>query len=905
MEHAPLTRHVFTPTQDPVDAGRIILRDGSTAVIRPASSADQPTLMDFFVRLCPDARRQRFFSAANPSAQLVASMCDDRKPKEQTTLLVTRQHDGQEHILAAGTFCRCADDAAEVALTVDDAFQGKGLGTSLLERLALLAVRHGYRRFTAVTQSDNLAMQRVFQDSGFVVREKAGDGEVEVDLTMMADANAVDRFNVRDRVATVASLRPFFQPNGVAVVGASRDPESIGQRTLRALIDNGFRGPIYPINPKAPEVAGLNAFPSVKSLPRQVDLAILTVPRDLVLSVVDDCAVNGVRALIVITAGFAEVRGDGVDLQRQLLEKVRGHGMRMIGPNCMGILNADPAVNLNASFAPVFPPSGRVAMSSQSGALGLAVLAAARRLQLGMSTFVSVGNKADVSGNDLLQYWEEDPNTDVVLLYLESFGNPQRFARIAQRVSKRKPIVAIKSGRGSSGARAAGSHTAALAVRDVVVDALFQQTGIMRVDTLEEMFGLAAALAAQPLPRGNRVAIVTNAGGPGILCADACEAGGLSIPVLTPATTSRLAEFLPAAASLGNPVDMVASASADDYRRTIEAVLTSSDVDALIVLYIPVGLGEPKAYSAAIHDGIAAAQAAGVNKPVLGCWMSESQTTPTIAQERGSVPVYGFPEAPAKVLGRMARYANWKQLPPGALPDFADIDVGTARTVCTQAKKQRGPGWLEAEEIGKLLQAMRLPVVQSPLARSGDEAARLAAALRFPVALKLASRTVVHKTDVGGVQLNLKDEQAVCRGFEQIAATMAAHGKLDAMDGVIVQPMIAGVEVMAGVTRDPLFGPLVGFGLGGVLLEAVRDVIFRIAPLSDRDAAEMIDAIRGRRLLDEFRGRAAVDVAAIRDTILRLSRLVEEVPEIREVDLNPIMARASGCVIVDARVYVQ
>ena len=355
-------------------------------------------------------------------------------------------------------------------------------------------------------------------------------------------------------MATTASLRPFFRPRAVAVVGASRDPQSIGYRIFDALIKNGFPGCVYPVNPRATELDSHKVYSSVRELPESVDLAVIAVPRNAVLPVVDDCAAYGVRALVVITAGFAEVGGDGRALQQQLVEKVRDHGMRMVGPNCMGLLNADPAVRLNASFSPVFPPSGGVAMSSQSGALGLAILAAARRFDLGLSTFVSVGNKADVSGNDLLQYWEEDEQTRVVLLYLESFGNPRRFARIARRVSRRKPIVAVKAGRGTAGKRAAGSHTAALAASDVAVEALFRQTGVIRAETLEEMFDLAAALGSQPLPAGRRVAIVTNAGGPAILCTDTCEAGGLQVPELSQATKVQLAAFLPAAASVGNPV---------------------------------------------------------------------------------------------------------------------------------------------------------------------------------------------------------------------------------------------------------------------------------------------------------------------------------------------------------------
>ncbi len=908
MENSPHARYVLTPTQDSTESGRVILRDGSTAEVRVARPADCPALQEFFRRLTPEARQQRFFTASPPPEPLVAAMCRDEDLANQCTLIIYRRHDGAETILAAGGYARRDTDSVEAAFAVDDAFTGKGIGTVLLERLALLAVRHGYRRLWAVTRFENAAMREVFRDCGFATREMARGGDIEIDLSMAPDETTVARFDVRDRIATVASLRPFFKPNAVAVVGASRDPASIGYRTLKAVIDNGFKQPVFPINPKADQIFGLKAYPSVKDLPQQVDLAIIVVPREIALKVVDDCAARGVRALIVITAGFAEVR-DGAELQRELLQKVRGYGMRMIGPNCMGILNVDPAVSLNASFAPVFPPSGRVAMSSQSGALGLAVLAAAHRLNLGLSTFVSVGNKADVSGNDLLQYWEEDPDTDVILLYLESFGNPRRFARIARRVSGRKPIVAIKGGRGASGTRAASSHTAALAAKDVAVDALFHQTGVIRVDTLEEMFHLAATLGSQPLPRGNRVGIITNAGGPGILCADACEAGGLIIPEFSSELKATLAAFLPSSAGVGNPVDMIASASPDQYRRSIETVLESPDVDALIVIYIPVGIGDNAAYSAAIHDAVKAARERGAtNKPVLGCWMSESGEVRGPATTGESIPVYAFPESAARVLARATQYSAWRTKPPGVLPDFADIDLPAARQICRKAIEQHGPGWLSVDEGIALLNAMRLPVAPGGVARSGDDAVRIADRVGYPVVLKLASRIIVHKTEVGGVFLNLENADAVRRAFGRMQESLLRSGQIDAMDGALIQPMVrGGVEAMIGMTLDPAFGPLIAFGLGGTLVEILKDVVFRISPLTDRDADEMIQSIRGFRLFQGFRGQPISDIAAVRDVLLRISRLVEDVPEIRELDLNPVivLAQGKGCALADFRIRVE
>jgi acyl-CoA synthetase (NDP forming) len=640
-----------------------------------------------------------------------------------------------------------------------------------------------------------------------------------------------------------------------------------------------------------------------------VDLAVIAVPREAVLSVVEDCAATGVRALVVITAGFAEIGEEGRRLQEQLLEKVRQHGLRMVGPNCFGILNTDPAVRLNATFTSTFPLSGSIAMSSQSGALGLALLAASERLQLGISTFVSVGNKADVSVNDLLQYWENDPATNVILLYVESFGNPRRFAQIARRVSRNKPIVALKAGRTSSGKRAAGSHTAALAANDVAVEALFQQTGILRAETLEDMFALAAGLSEQPLPKGKRVGILTNAGGPAILCADACEAAGLEVPELSQATITQLSPFLPASASLHNPVDLIASATPEQYQQAIVTLLASDDIDALIILYIAVTATDVDPIAEGIRRGIAAARAAQqIPKPVSIGWMVETDRERRFSLLNETVPTFGLPELPARALGKIAGYVQWRDRPVGMVPDFDDLDIPTLTTICREALARRGNGWLTVAETRGVLTAMSIPLPPGAVATTADEAAAIAARVGFPVAVKLASHTLVHKTEIGGVQLNLTTKAEVRAAYDKIAARLAQDRNLEAMEGVLVQPMVTGgVEVMAGMVQDPSFGPLIGFGLGGIHVEILGDVRFRITPLTELDAADLIRSIKGYRLLQGYRGHPPADVDAIQELLLRLSRLVEAVPEIVELDLNPILALppGQGCQIVDARVRVK
>jgi acetyl coenzyme A synthetase (ADP forming)-like protein len=901
-------RYVPPPYQDAAESGRLLLRDGTIAEIRLARPEDQDAMRAFFERLSPDSRRRRFFAMVTPGPELIACLCTSANPRSALTLVVTRTGEDGPSLIATGSYHARDEQTAEVAFAVDDALHGKGLGTLLLERLALLAVRHGFTRFWAVTHADNRPMLDVFRESGFEVHEKLEGSDIEVDLSVIPSAKSVARLEMRDRIATTASLRPFFRPKAVAVVGASRDPSAIGYRVLEGLVLNRFQGPVYPVNPRASVIGCFRAYPSVRDLPEPVDLAILAVPRDAVLGVVDDCAARGVRALVVLTAGFAEADAGGRELQKKLVEKVRGYGMRMIGPNCMGLLNTDPAVQLNATFAPVFPPPGRVAMSSQSGALGLAILAAARRIQLGLSTFVSIGNKADVSGNDLLQYWEDDAGTDVILLYLESFGNPRRFARIARRVSQRKPVVALKGGRTRAGGRAAGSHTAALAASEVAVDALFRQTGVIRAETLEEMFDLAGALGRQPLPPGRRVAIITNAGGPAILCADQCEAGGLLIPELSGPLKAQLAADLPRAASLANPVDLIASAAAPDYRRAVERVLASGEVDALIVIYLPVGLAETSAVIDGLREGVQAARATGATgKPVLACLMTEEGVRARLDFGTEKVPTYTFPEAAARVLSRAAAYATWRAQPLGVIPDFDDMDLASAHAVCRKALAERGAGWLAAEEVRSVLGAVRLPLAPGGVATTAEGAVALARRAGFPVAVKLASHQLVHKTEVGGVHLHLNDADAVRQAFAEIRERLARDHEAEAMEGVVVQPMLTGVEIMVGVTQDPLFGPLVAFGLGGIHVEILADVCFRVTPLTDRDAADMVRSIRGYRLLQGYRGHPPADVEALEEVLLRISQLVEDVPEISEVDLNPVFALPprEGCRVVDARIQVR
>jgi acetyl coenzyme A synthetase (ADP forming)-like protein len=900
------------PARDQIDSPRLVLRDGTVASVRTATAADRESIRQFFHDLSPDSRRKRFFTLAEPSDSIIERMVDSGDPHRALTLIVHRLRTENLRPVAIASYMAVGPKVAEVAFAVDDRFQGKGLSTLLLERLAIRASQYGFEKFHATTLSENIPMLEVFRDSGFAIRSKTTAGVVELQLSLTPSAEGVQSAESRDRAATAASLVPMLTPRGVAVIGVSRDESGIGRRVFEALRAGGFAGPIYPVNRNADTIDDVPVYHSARELPAGADLAVIVVPAPAVLRAVDDCAAAGVKSLAIISAGFAEAGEAGKALQRELVERVRNHGMRLIGPNCMGLLNATTGVRMNASFSPIMPPSGTVSLLSQSGALGIAILDLATERRLGLSTFVSVGNKADVSSNDLLQYWDGDPNTAVILLYLESFGNPRRFARIARRIGRSKPIVVVKAGRTREGSRAARSHTAALAASDVAVDALFQQTGVIRANTIDEMFDIAACLDWQPLPAGTRVAIVTNAGGPGILAVDACIDAGLDVAEFGATTRARLAEFLPSEAAIGNPVDMIASAGPNEYRHAVEAALTSDDADALLVIFTPVERRKTAETTAAIRDGIAAGRRAGATgKTVLACVLAEpgALTPLELESPRERVPVYAFPENAARALGKIASYADWRSQPPALFWTFDDIRAADARELCGHVVDSRGDDWLTTEETRQVLNDFGLPIVQTVLVHSADDAATTAAAFGFPVVAKLASSKLLHKTEVGAVHVGLSSERAVRAAFDELTAVAAAHGGINraAGEGVVIQPMISGgVETIIGITDDPLFGPLVAFGLGGINVEVLGDVKFRIAPLTDRDASELVHGIRGVKLLEGFRGHAPADVDALRELLLRVSRLAEEVPEIVELDLNPVIALSpgNGCRIVDARIRV-
>ncbi len=697
------------------------------------------------------------------------------------------------------------------------------------------------------------------------------------------------------------SLDPVFNPQAVAVIGASRNPGTIGYQIVDNLVSHGFQGVVYPVNPHARAIHSLPAFPSISEVPGPVDLAVVVVPKESVLKVVDECGHQGVKAVIVISAGFREVGGEGRGREEVLLEIVRRHGMRLVGPNCMGVMNTSPSVRMNATFAPTMPPAGATSFLSQSGALGVTILDYAAEYGIGIRQFVSVGNKPDVSGNDLLEYWEDDDGTRLILMYLESFGNPKNFIPTAQRISRKKPIAVVKSGRTTAGARAASSHTGALVGTDLAIDSLLAQCGVLRAESIEELFDLAMAFEDLRTPAGNRVAIVTNAGGPGIIIADTCESAGLDVVELAPETQARLRGIFPAEASVRNPVDMIASATGESYEVALRIVLDDPGVDAAIAAFVP-PLGVKQADIAA---SIVAAVEGRREKPVLAVLMGREGLPQGIAElNEAGIPAYRFPESAAKALAAMYKHRTWADRPL-LEPEVFDVDRVAVEKILDGVEDADRTQLTEIEAL-QVFQAYGIPTIPFRVANSVEEAVEAAQEVGFPVVLKVLSPDVVHKTDAGGVHIDLRSEEEVAEAYRSILESVLKHDETAQICGVIVESFEKdGREVIIGMSTDSQYGPILMFGLGGIYVEALRDVAFRVHPVTRTDAEEMIRAIRGLPLLEGVRGETGVDLDTLAEVIQRVSQLVGDHDRIEEMDLNPFLAVESGGMAVDARMALR
>jgi acetyl coenzyme A synthetase (ADP forming)-like protein len=898
-----------------------ILRDGSSIRVRPARETDEAALVEFLQGLDVESRRLRFGGLGldfERSARRWAAPPDE----ESCSLVAEAGVAGR--IVANGSYDRIGPDSAEVAFVVADDLQGRGVATLLLEELARVANDAGIATFVAEVLPENVRMLDVFRASGFPLRVRAEPGAILVEFPTELTGPARDRFERREQAAASAAVRALLHPSSVAVIGASRRRGTVGGELFHNLLMGGFSGPVFPVNPNADVVQSVAAHRSVLDIPGAVDLAVIVLPAAATLDAVRECAAKGVRTVIVLSHGFAEVGPDGVERQRELVAICREAGMRLVGPNCMGIINLEPDVRLNATYSPTMPTDGRVGFLSQSGALGLAIIEHANRLGLGLASFISIGNKADLSGNDFLQYWEDDPACEVIALYLESVGNPRKFARIARRVGRVKPIIAVKSGRSAAGARATSSHTGALiGASDVTVDALFHQAGVVRTDTLGEFFDVAALLASQPLPRGRRVGIVTNGGGPGILAADACEADGLVVPPLPDEVREALGRFLPAEAALANPVDTI-DATPASFGSAITTLAGWDGIDALIVLFVPPLGTRAEDVAAAIRDAVG-----GLPRPIplLTVFMSAEGGPAALRGPDVRVPAYAYPEEAARALAHAVGYAEWRDTAPGATPEFDDLREDEAAAVLAAALAEIAPGaiptggtlagsslatqptdgrsrWLRPDEVARLLACYGIPTAEWRLVDTPEGAGRAASDIGGMVALKAVSPGVVHKAEARAVALALEGASEVERVAREMMASLEGDGH--PVERFFVQRMVSGgVEMVVGVVHDRLFGPVIACAAGGAQAELLKDVAVRITPLTDRDAREMVRSLGMFPILEGYRTAQPEDVGALEETLLRVSAMVEAHPVIVEMDCDPVIVLPEGAMVVDARVRIE
>ncbi len=863
----------------------VALRDGSTVALRTMRRSDAQALGELFDAMAPQSRWLRFLGQTDG---------------QQTAAILAKSGTGvvavtgaPPRIVAHACFVPAGDGSAEIAFAVADEHHGQGMGTLLLGRLAELAADEGVSVFSAIVHPSNRKMLDLFRASGFAPSIRPARGVLEVEMPAQPGEEALRRFARRDDAAAVAAVGHVLAPASVAVIGGSARPGSPGGAVVRNLARGGFTGRLYPVTTRHLTVAGHRAYRSVGAIPGPVELAIIAVPAPRVADVARECAEKDVRALVVLSEGFAENGEEGRARQAELLDVCRRAGMRLVGPNCLGVINSDPAVRLDATFAPHRPGApGRLAYASQSGAFGIAALELTARSGLGLSAFVSLGDKADISGNDLLRYWEHDPQTDAVLLYLESLGNPRRFGQIARRISAHKPIIVVKSGRSAAGRRAASSHTGALVgASESTVDALFAHAGVIRARTLDEQLDVATALARGPLPGGSRVGIVTNAGGPGVACADACVAAGLRVEPLSPETDAALRTVLSDSAAVGNPVDALVAASPRDMARAVRVVGRDPAVDAVIAIYIAPFVGRRRdPVLRAVARAARSLAARGV--PVLLVSMPAGEAPDDVA-----VPVYATPEHAARALGHVARHAERVRNPPPPAwtPEGVDDERASAALAAALAD---GPGWLGHDALEEVLEAYGVRLARAEIATTPAAAAEAAARLDCAVALKALLPGVVHKREAGAVRLSLEGAAAVLAAARELEATLGARRFL-------VQEMAApGIELLVGAVGDPLFGPVVAVAAGGATAELVGDVQVQLAPLARAEAGAMLRRLRTFPLLEGYRGAPGGDIPGVEDLIVRIAALAAAQPAIAELDLNPVIVSPSGTLTVDARVRV-
>jgi acyl-CoA synthetase (NDP forming)/GNAT superfamily N-acetyltransferase len=846
-----------------------VLRDGGTAHLRPIRPDDAVGLVRFHGRLSDQTIYNRS-----------STLYRDLTPRDVERFTVVDHVDRvalvatvADEIIGVVRYERLNVDEAEVAFNIEDAHQGRGLGSVFLEHIAAAARERGISRFIADVLPSNRAMLRVFEDAGYVVRHEYDDGVVTLEFGLAPTEDTLAVREAREHRAESRSVERLLRPASVAVVGASRSTHSIGHTVLRHIVDGGFTGRVHAVNPLASEIAGVPSYATVNDVPDDVDLAVVAVPAREAEAVVRDCAQKGVLGIVVMSSGFAETGDEGAALQQRLVRLARGSGMRVIGPSSFGVVQTRPDVSLNASLSPVMPPHGRVGFFSQSGALGVALLDNVVRRGLGISSFVSAGNRVDVSGNDLMQYWEEDPGTDAVMLYLESIGNPRKFSRIARRLARRKPVVVVKSGR-SRRAPPHGHLVRESRAPAAAVDALFEQAGAIRVDTIHQLFDVGQLVANQPLPAGRRVAVVGNSDALGVLAVDACEAAGLEV--------------------VGEPRQLGPQVTAADFEKVLAEVFADPDVDSVVSVFIPPLETRDEDVASVLATAAAAAEKTVVSTFLGMRGVPEALRAPS---GRGSVPSYPTPEDAVQALSAVTDYAQWRATPPGVVVEPPDLDAAGARALVTELLGDGDEVLLTEEGLGALLGCYGIELWATEPATDVDLAAAAAARLGYPVALKALVPHLRHRSDLGGVRLNIDDEVELRGAFDGMLARLGR----EAAEHFVLQRMApTGVACVVGSVEDGLFGPVVSFGLGGVATELLADRSYAIPPIADTDLHRMVRSVGAAPLLFGHRGADPVDVAALEDLLARVAHLADDLPDVADLELNPVLVSGEGCRVLAA-----
>jgi len=864
-----------------------LLADGTTITIRPAGPADELPVRQLHEAMSPDNLYSRFFSMSRTAAEQEARrVCREPGPDHGALLALL----GDQLVGVASYEPAGGPQAAEIALAVADGMHGRGVATLLLEHLVSLARARGVTVLTAEALTANRAVLQVLGDAGLALQQKFDGGVLELSMpippgTALGEASPyLDAVAGRDKRANVASLEPLLAPRSVAVIGAGQQPGSIGRMILLNIRDGGFSGALHAVNPRGADIDGVPCVRTIAALPEAPDLAVIAVPAAGVVDVARECGKRGVRALVVITSGLTPAQGSS------LLAVSRQAGMRLAGPDCFGV--AVPAIGLDATFAMHHPAPGKAGLVTQSSGLGVALLEHLSRLGIGISSFASVGGMLDVSANDLLMWWEADTITELAVLYLESFGSPRQFARTARRVAARIPVLTVHAGRSAPGQRAAASHTAAAAAPLITRQALFEQAGIIATTSLGELLDAAVLIASQPVPAGSVVSIVSNGGGAAVLAADACAEADLIVAAPGPQARSRLRELLPAGSSVTGPVDTTMAVSAEAFRQALR-IAGEDGADALIALVMPT----------AAADLVPAITAERLPVPLAAVVLDQHEAVRLLPGADGgpAVPAYAYPEAAARALARAARYGAWRSRPAGTVPEIEGLRAADARSIVDSfLARMPGGGWLSAREADDLLRCYGIPMVDFRRAGDTDAAIGAAAGLGGHVVIKADVPGLLHKSNAGAVELDLRGADEVRAAMRRLQDRFAGR-----MSGVLVEPMIAGgTETIVGIVQEPVFGPVVVFGLGGVATEALADRVARLAPLTSADADDLIRSIRAAPLLLGQGGQPAADLRALRDTLLRMSRLADDLPQVAEADLNPVIARPDGVIAVDARIRV-